>query len=122
MEIGGISHKIKVKPSPLHGMGVFAIEPLTKGEIIEVSYGIQMPPSEIPKNGVLRKYIFGGRGDSVMVGLGYSSIYNHSPNPNIIAKSYTPDSIQFTTLKEVEEGEELCHRYAEQRIFERCYL
>lgn len=122
MEIGEISHKIEVKPSPLHGMGVFAIEPLTKGEIIEVSYAIQIPSSEIPKNGVLRKYIFGGRGGDILVGLGYSSIYNHNPNPNITAKSYTSDSIQFATLKEVEEGEELCHRYTEQRIFERCYL
>jgi len=122
MGVGEISHKIKVKPSPLHGMGVFAIEPLTKGEIIEVSYGIRIPSSEIPKNGVLRKYIFGSTGNDVLVGWGYSSIYNHSPNPNIVAKSYIPDSVQFLTLRNIEEGEELCHRYVEQKIFERRYL
>lgn len=122
MEIGEISHKIKVMPSPLHGMGVFAIEPLAAREIIEISYCIQIPFSEAPKDGVLSRYIFIGKMGEVNVGLGYSSIYNHSPSPNIKVSSYTPDSIQFTTLRNIEKGEELYHQYTEQSIFEKKYI
>ena len=122
MEDIRISPKIKVKDSPLQGKGVFAIEPIQSGEIIEVSYCIVIPKEEY-KNyiGTLSRYWF-SLGNDWGVGLGYASIYNHSQSPNIRADREGKYDIKFTAIKDIKVGEELCHKYCTEEGFRKNYL
>ena len=115
-----ISPKIKVKPSSLHGMGVFAIEPIQKEEIIEVCYCIiDKPPINL--NSIIKKYIFSEN----RIVFGYGSIYNHSFEPNLTWEVSSSDNrfIEFKAIKNIEIGEELTHCYTKHKEhFEKWYL
>tara|TARA_R110001632_G_scaffold68796_1_gene161402 strand:+ start:1337 stop:1711 length:375 start_codon:yes stop_codon:yes gene_type:complete len=121
MEEVFISPKIKVKPSPLHGMGVFAIEPIQKGETIEVCYYTPILFSNL-KDSVLKKYWFATEKRIVIV-WGYGSIYNHSFEPNIKFVDPPKDFIVFSAIKNIEIGEELTHCYVKDKnAFNKHYL
>ena len=114
-----ISPKIKVKPSSLHGMGVFAIESIQKEEIIEVCYCII--DNFIDPNSIIKKYTF----NKNRIALGYGSIYNHSFEPNLIWKAFSSDLkiIKFEAIKNIEIGEELTHCYTTNKDhFKKWYL
>jgi SET domain-containing protein len=55
----------------------------------------------------------------MVLGLGYSSIYNHSPSPNIQWESDEVNRLLvFSTIRDVEEGEELCSYYGDEYNWE----
>jgi SET domain-containing protein len=81
-----VSPKICVKPSPVHRWGVFAVDFIAEGEVIEESPMVELEKSWIEKDDkILSKYRFnfpsGGAPESQQVCLGYGSLYNHSDNP-----------------------------------------
>lgn len=121
MEEVFISPKIKVKPSSLHGMGVFAVEPIQKEEIIEVCYYTPISISNL-QDSILKKYWFATKKGMVIV-WGYGSIYNHSFEPNIKFTHSLGDFIIFSTVKNIEIGEELTHCYNKNKNqFKKHYL
>jgi hypothetical protein len=92
----GISQKIEVRLSPVHGYGVFAKEDIAEGELIEqcrlLKLGFRAKYNNDP---VLKDYVWAGEqssseskehGACQYIALGFGSVYNHSDHPNTIQK------------------------------------
>jgi SET domain-containing protein len=95
------------------GFGVFALENINIGDIVEICYCI--PTYNLIVNPLV-DYLFEAQTNDKNTGilpLGYGSIYNHSDSPNIkwrISESNN-NFIEFYALNEIKSGEELCHLY-----------
>ena len=74
------SNKIYVDDSIIHGRGVFASENIKKGEILEECHFIKMTKDhDYPE--IIKEHVFSwpkSIGDSLVICLGYGSIFNHS--------------------------------------------
>ena len=81
---------IKLGRSPLHGIGLYAKEPI----ISDTDLGM----SHIEVNGVLIRTPLGG-------------FYNHSEIPNIQRIQVSPIQWNLFTMRNIEEGEELVATY-----------
>ena len=115
-----ISPKIRVQQSPIHRWGVFAIDNIAKGEIIEEAAMIEIEQKWLEKDPtILSDYRFnfpsGGDHKSVQICFGYGSLYNHSDVPNAYWQSvyYSPDisTFRFITYRDIKAGEEILVNY-----------
>lgn len=106
-----IPTKIEIKLSSGKGMGVFAIQKILQGEIIETCLLLAIPKNKdlltdyrflYPKN-TLTEYV---------IPLGYGCIYNHSNFPNADWLDH-PEyrAFNFVAIKDIEIGEEICTYY-----------
>ncbi|HEY4060993.1 MAG TPA: SET domain-containing protein-lysine N-methyltransferase [Puia sp.] len=79
---------IAVGKSPIHGQGVFAEQGFKAGDTVEMAPVILLPKGERRKlqTTLLFNYYFiiDQEEDRVVVGLGYSSLYNHSYSANAV--------------------------------------
>ncbi len=107
MESGLVSKKIVVKKSLIHGYGVFALEDIAEGEIIEECH-------TLITNGMdetLQNYYFHAKEESA-IPLGFGCIYNHSDRPNA---SYFFDQKKelmiFKAQRLIRQGEEIFTSY-----------
>jgi len=110
-----LSHKVAVRSSPIHGRGLFALEPLTRGELVAVKGGHvfdratlrqverTLGPAEIQID------------DDLFIGPllpeereGSMIFSNHSCDPNLGVRG----QIAFVALRDVAAGEELTHDWA----------
>jgi hypothetical protein len=74
--------RITVRTVPGKGRGIVATAPIAADEVIEVSPILICPAGSLPVSGhPLSDHAY-RYGDDVAIGLGYSSLYNHSRNPN----------------------------------------
>ncbi len=77
---------VKVKPSNLHGQGVFALKKFRKGDAIETAPIILLPAAQrafLQPTLLFSYYFLVNTGEkAVAVGLGYSSLYNHAYKAN----------------------------------------
>jgi hypothetical protein len=126
-----ISHKIEIRESPIHGVGVFAAERLESREIIEACPVIVFHRDTMkilgdsvggPARGitlgrhtrhVLMEYPFKWTPGMQALAMGWGGLYNHSTDhSNAFWQSNIENqSLDFYTRKAVESGEELCIRY-----------
>ena len=115
-----ISSKIQVKQSPIHRWGVFAVEDIAEGEIIEESAMIELEQRWLEKDSsILSDYRFnfpsGGVPMSQQICFGYGSLYNHSDQPNAYFQSvfYSPEisTFRFVTIRNLKPGEEILVSY-----------
>ena len=115
-----ISPKIRVQQSPIHRWGVFAIDNIAEGEIIEEAAMIEIEQKWLEKDPtILSDYRFnfpsGGDHKSVQICFGYGSLYNHSDVPNAYWQSvyYSPDisTFRFITYRDIKAGEEILVNY-----------
>ena len=104
--------KIYVKESPVHGLGVFASEKISAGEVFEICplVDLGMKPGEV--SSTLLDYRFnwpqGMEWEKQVVGLGYASLYNHSNDANAAWRSdYDNYVFEFYAIKEILPGEEI---------------
>jgi len=77
--------KVEVRKSGRQGRGMFATQKIKSGEWIEVAPTLLIPPSEADEllTTFLAHYIFRtDRGRRYVVGLGSTSLFNHSARPN----------------------------------------
>jgi len=100
---------------PHAGRGVFAVTGIAKGEIIEICPVIVVPEKETVKlkETLLRNYYFlwGSSGD-LAIGLGCSSLYNHSYDPNATYKKILgKKTLEFTALRAIRKDEEIVVNY-----------
>lgn len=103
---------IVVKPSEIHGYGVFATKKIAKGEIIEecpilmFSAGFELPP--------LGNVLFTWKNDDTnALPLGYGVIYNHADVPNAVHyfdEKY--DLLGFRALRTIRKNEEILISYS----------
>jgi uncharacterized protein len=110
-----ISPKAAVRPSPIQGLGLFAVAPIARGEIVCVKGGYifdrerlrELHPRLGPAEIQIGEDLFVGPVDEE--GREGSMIYsNHSCEPNIGVAG----QIVFVALRDVEAGEELTHDWA----------
>jgi len=110
-----ISPKAEVKDSSIHGRGLFALEPIRKGEIVCIKGGHifnretledvaqSLGPAEIQ---VAENLFIGPLDEQEREG---SMIFsNHSCEPNIGVKG----QIVFVAMRDIDAGEELTHDWA----------
>ena len=66
------------------GRGVFAQKKIKKGQTIESAPYIQIPPKDDKKlsGTIIESYWFEVKGKWSALGLGFTSLYNHSEKPN----------------------------------------
>jgi SET domain-containing protein len=114
-DLSYISPKATVKPSPIQGRGLFAVEQIQKGEIVCIKGGYIFDRQTLPKVSealgpaeiqIAEDLFIGPRCEEEREG---SMIFsNHSCDPNIGVKG----QIVFVALREIEAGEELTHDWA----------
>lgn len=108
---------LRIGPSGLHGLGVFAEEPIAEDAVVEVAPILLVPDAEevhIAQT-ILREYYYRWDG-GVAIALGYGTLYNHSYEPNA---SYLPWPLQgfpngvfvLTAVRPISVGEEITHNY-----------
>lgn len=112
--------RVQVRSSPGMGKGCFATARIEKNTLIE-SAPVILVHNDTFKNlneynggtHKLSEYPFSwGRDGMCALALGYGGIYNHKPEPNVVWRpSYEHESIQYTTCRDIEEGEEIFIRY-----------
>lgn len=110
-----ISPKAVVKQSSIHGRGLFALEPIMRGEIVAIKGGYvfdrrklrevekTLGPAEIA---IADGFFIGPLDEREREGAMIFS--NHSCDPNIGVKG----QIVFVAMRDVEPGEELTHDWA----------
>jgi hypothetical protein len=114
---------VEIRQSPIHGLGVFATKDLPEHHCVEVSptiaFGRGILRDYLYQNEsrhILHDYVFTHRDGVVLVGLGWSSIYNHNHEPNAFWKYESTGkdtySIQVYTKRAISCGEEILIRYS----------
>ena len=110
------SPKTAIRSSPIHGRGLFAIRPITKGEIVAIKGGHVLDRARLRRmrgHGVATSYI--QIEDGFFVGAlraaevrGNKLFINHSCEPNVGIRG----QITFVALRAVRAGEELTYDWA----------
>jgi SET domain-containing protein len=107
---------VVIKPSSLHGNGVFAQQLFKPGAVIEIAPVILMEQADkdFLQTTMLYSYYFlvGDKRFPVALGLGYSSLYNHAYNANAVYSiSLKNASIKITACQLIEPGQEITLNY-----------
>lgn len=107
---------IEIRQSALHGRGVFACKTFQAGTVIETAPVIllQKADKEFLQSTSLFHYYFLVNDETipVVLGLGYSSLYNHAPKANAVYSiSLKEASLTITACKVIQPGEEITLNY-----------
>lgn len=109
------SNKVYVSKSKIKdaGIGVFAMQPIRHGDIIEncpiIKVSLKDPSNN--DNGILVDYFF-YFGDALAIALGFGSLYNHSYQPNAKYQTNLKNkTIDFTAIKDISVDEEITVNY-----------
>lgn len=108
--------KTIVGNTALKGRGVFAQKSLVKGELIERSPVIVIPAEqrEFLDKTALELYYFAWEKDAAAIGLGLTSIYNHSYHPNALyVKKFDERVLEIFVWRDIVAGEEITVNYNE---------
>ncbi len=110
-----LSPKTVVRPSPIHGLGLFAAVDIRRGEVVAVKGGYILTRAQV----VALRPVLGPAeiqvGDDLFVGPvraeereGSMIFSNHSCDPNIGVRG----QVVFVAMRDVAAGEELTHDWA----------
>ena len=104
--------KIYVDKSPIHGWGVFASQDIEEGEVFEEVPVLTLPINKGETSSILLDYRFnwpqGVEWDEQVVGLGFSSLYNHSDNANSYwISDIDKKTFKFVSNRKILSGEEI---------------
>ncbi|MBS1928368.1 MAG: SET domain-containing protein [Chitinophagaceae bacterium] len=114
--------KVMLKPSPIHGIGVFAIAPIWKGEKDIFSKNSQQwlgindaELATLPQHAIrlIENYCLYDKDQYFVPEEGFKILdlvvfLNHSSTPNIQSLD---DGLQFEAIRDISIGEELCIDY-----------
>lgn len=108
------SELIEVRQVAKKGRGVFARSRIPKGAVIERVPLIVVPIGEVfgqAQRSKLADYVFKWTRDTVVIALGYGSLYNHSYQPN--ARFYDEGRLTqvFAAIRDIQAGEEITVNY-----------
>ena len=111
----GLKRFCIVKPSKIHGMGVFATKTIKEGNTVEQCCTLKFPWKDA-KGNILGKYVFDYHNKTVALILGNGSIYNHSVDPNVDHVWLDDDQkfVEFYATKDIRKGQELFINYGEE--------
>jgi uncharacterized protein len=109
--------KIYLDKSPIHGRGVFASQKIFNGEVFEIAPYLDLEIKFGTISDILVNHRFNwpygtSNWEKQVVGLGFSSYYNHSNNFNANWRSNTfLDAFEFYAVRDINEGEEILIYY-----------
>lgn len=103
-------------PSDVHGMGVFAAEPIAAEGVIEICPVLLFPKAQLAamRQTMLDDYYFdwGDDGEWYAIALGYGSLYNHAYEPNAdYGMDFENNTIDIYALRDIAPGEEIFVNY-----------
>lgn len=113
------SKKIYLKNSPIHGLGVFALNDITVNEIIEECPILSLPLKFPDSSPLFIDYRFNWPSGSIeweeqVLALGFGSFYNHNENPNAYwISDYEKRTFRFICLKDIKKDEEILVYYGD---------
>lgn len=105
---------IEVKSAGKKGRGMFAIAGISKGTVIEQSPYIHIPLEDFEdiEQTTLHRYWFHVNSRACAIGLGHTSLYNHSKKPNaewfISPRTKT---IKIKALRDIRKNQEITIDY-----------
>jgi SET domain-containing protein len=107
---------IEIKQSPLHGRGVFATQRIKPGAVIEIAPLILLETAdkEFLQTTSLFSYYFliDNEDTPAALGLGNSSLYNHSYSANAVYTISLKDAcLVIKACKEIKPGDEITLNY-----------
>jgi len=109
------SPKTRVKPSPIHGRGLFAIRPVRRGEIVAIKGGHILDRRALARSPALAAVSYIQIDDDFYIGARTPGevrrnklFLNHSCAPNVGLRG----QIAFVALRDVAAGEELTYDWA----------
>tara|TARA_R110000796_G_C14403092_1_gene417843 strand:- start:285 stop:677 length:393 start_codon:yes stop_codon:yes gene_type:complete len=123
-----LASKVEIKTSPGKGMGVFAIDNILEGEIIEECHLITLNIPLLEPSEILSDYRFlypiSGEHVEHVIPSGYGCIYNHNDNNNAFWRDHPRYKLfQFIAKKNITIGEEICTYYGGEEYWsERNYI
>ena len=123
-----LASKVEIKTSPGKGMGVFAIDNILEGEIIEECHLITLNIPLLEPSEILSDYRFlypiSGEYVEHVIPSGYGCIYNHNDNNNAFWRDHPRYKLfQFIAKKNITIGEEICTYYGGEEYWsERNYI
>jgi hypothetical protein len=110
-----LSPKAAPKKSPIHGTGLFAVEPIAKGEIVCVKGGYVFDRRRLNSMPAWYRAAEVQIGEDLFIGPleeaereGGMIFSNHSCEPNVGVRG----QIVFVAMRDIEAGEELTHDWA----------
>ncbi len=120
---------LRVRPSPKHGLGVFAARDIPAGVVVHVAPVIVVDDDDVQTIDTtgLHGFVYGWEvdGDLAAFALGVGSLINHAPDPNCAyhrvdegdldeetGEVHPFDALEYSTIKPVREGEELTVDYS----------
>ncbi|KAJ3505047.1 hypothetical protein NLJ89_g7617 [Agrocybe chaxingu] len=110
-----------IKSTPDKGRGVYAARLIPRSTVVEISPVLLFSKEEYENHGrhtVLDHYTFTWTDGRMALALGLGSLFNHSSSPSVSYSLDTKtDSIRYTTVRDVEAGEELCIFYGHKLWF-----
>lgn len=112
----GLHVRLEVRETVSKGRGVFALEPIPAGTLIETSDIVLVPEPDMEtlEDSILGNYFFRWGTDDKQgaLALGHGSLYNHSYRPNArYVKHFESLTIDFIALRDIAAGEEIKTNY-----------
>jgi SET domain-containing protein len=110
--------KITVRVSPIHGLGVFALQDVAAGETLELCPYIVIDDDDLQEANRLNDYLFTSPDDpnDYLVVMGCGMLYNHATPGNAKWEVDETDNrfLRFYADCDIKAGEELFHDYGEE--------
>lgn len=103
--------KIGVGNSSIADKGVFAVDHIEEGEVVEVAPLLLVKKSDVQNTPVM-DYVFKITDDQYAIAFGYASMYNHRNQPSVTWKiDEDKKEIKFTAIRDIASGEEIFISY-----------
>jgi len=108
-----------VRPSPIHGVGLFAVGFIPKGAPVwrfEAGFDLEFTPEQLAAwpavaSEYVRRYGYAGPAGKVTLSGDNARFMNHSPSPNTGAPPDMPPPVTTTALRDIADGEEITCNY-----------
>lgn len=113
------NHRIEIRTNPGRGRGVFALEPISPGTVIEAAPVIILPAGQCPTldKTIIYDYYFHWDGDPDgdgrgALGLGLVTLCNHSSRPSArVDRNYAQHTLDLIATAPIAPGEEVTIDY-----------
>jgi uncharacterized protein len=115
-----------VRPSPAHGLGVFARRSFEPGDVIERVPLVVIPDDEMHfarlRGTIMHRYPMPGVPDDDHSAwmLGYGALYNHEPDPAVLNARWTYSggrTLLFLAVRPIRPGDEITYDYGDDTGF-----
>lgn len=113
-----IDPRIEIRPSPMHGRGMFATAPIRSGEVVTIWGGtflLREPDPRKKKEWRTKGYVLGTIGEGLYLASlpaegeeDLTNLINHSCDPNV----WMQDEVTLAARRNIAAGEELTMDYA----------